>query len=83
MDVVADLTISGATHEMPATVIVTRLGPDRVQVKPAGLLVVDAGLYDLEEGVAMLASLAGLDSISLAVPTTFRFVFERQSPQTV
>ncbi len=74
----AELSLSGVTRPIETPVVVTRLAEDRVLVEAAQPVIIDAGYFELGSGVDKLRQLANLDSISLAVPATFRFVFERE-----
>lgn len=77
-EVEADLTIKGVTNTLYTDLVVTRVGRRRVLVEPAKPVIIDAGAFGLDAGINELRELAGLDSISLAVPATFSFHFERE-----
>ena len=64
-------------NEIPlrADVLVTRLGEDAVLVATRKPVVVNAGSIGLVAGVEKLRELAGLPSISKAVPVTFVLTF--------
>ncbi|MEL7486164.1 MAG: YceI family protein [Pseudomonadota bacterium] len=74
-----DLTLSihGADVVAPAALFVTRLGDDRVSVETVEPVLLFAEDFGLGDGVAKLREIAGLPSISLAVPVTASLVFER------
>lgn len=73
----ATILIAGETTIITAPLVVTRIDKNRVLVEPETQIVLDAGAFGLEDGVAKLKELAGLDQISLAVPTSFSFYFDR------
>jgi polyisoprenoid-binding protein YceI len=71
------LSLRGIEAPFQADVTVTRAGPDRVLAVSDKPIIVDAGRYELLEGLAQLQELAGLDSITPVVPVTFSLAFER------
>ena len=75
-DVEATLSLVGESNTIDAPLMVTRLSADKVMVQPVNLVMLDAAEYDLINGVEKLREIAGLDSISTAVPVTFAFVFQ-------
>jgi polyisoprenoid-binding protein YceI len=74
-----DTTVSlkGAEASFDAEVTVTRAGEDRVLAVTDKPVVVYADALELTAGLAQLQELAGLDSITPAVPVSFSIVFER------
>ncbi len=76
-DVTASLSLVGETHDLPMPLMVTRLTNDRVLVHPLRLVILQADVYALAEGIEMLRAVAGLDQISTAVPVTFAVTFQR------
>jgi polyisoprenoid-binding protein YceI len=74
----ANLSLHGETREVAIDVLVARLGDDRLLVTSYTPVIVDAGAFALAEGVAALRDIAGLPSISNAVPVTFALDFERE-----
>ena len=76
-NLIGTLSLHGLEQELDLFVIVTRLAEDRVLVVPDQLVILNAGDFDFGAGVEKLRELAGLDSISLAVPVSFYLVFER------
>lgn len=74
-----DLTLAanGAEAYYFAEVAITRIGPDLVAVSTVRPMIADARDLGYEEGVAQLREIAGLDSISPAVPVTFDLLFTR------
>lgn len=77
-DMTATLSLVGESNDISTPTMVTRLSENRVMVQPLGLIILDAGAYDLANGVEKLREIAGLESISKAVPTAFTFVFDRR-----
>ncbi|WP_422369553.1 YceI family protein [Pelagibius sp.] len=75
-DVSMNLKLVGESNEIDAPLMITRLSGKRVMVQPVALVMLDAADYDLLAGVEKLREIAGLDSISTAVPVSFTFVFE-------
>lgn len=71
------LSLKGVEAPFQAAVTVTRAGPDRVIAVSDTPVIVDAGQLQLTEGLAQLQELAGLPSITPAVPVTFSLSFER------
>ncbi len=75
----ADLAVSvdlhGAIKPYPAKVTATRLADGSLQVSLAEPIVVNASDFGLEDGVEVLRGVAGLKSISTAVPVTATLVF--------
>jgi polyisoprenoid-binding protein YceI len=78
MAVTANLNLHGETREVPATVIVARSGEARLLVVSKEPVIVNASQFRLVEGVQALQEIAGLPSISLAVPVTFVLTFDMQ-----
>lgn len=74
----ASLELRGIQTAVEAEVTVLRAGPDRVVVSTARPIIIDAGVIELTDGLAKLQELAGLPSISTAVPVTFALSFARQ-----
>jgi hypothetical protein len=60
---------------MTAELLVTRIAPERVLVATLKPIVVNAGAVALADGVEALREIAGLPSISKAVPVTFVLQF--------
>ena len=71
------LALKGAQAPFQAEVTVTRTGPDRVTATSAKPVIVEAGALGLTDGLAQLQELAGLPSITPAVPVTFALTFTR------
>ena len=71
------VTLKGAEAPFTANVTVTRVGADRVLAVTDAPVILQAGDFGLTDGLAELQELAGLPSISPAVPVTFSLTFER------
>ncbi|KEO88762.1 hypothetical protein EH31_15100 [Erythrobacter longus] len=78
-DTTLDGTLSLAGVEAPfqAEVSVTRAGADRIIAVTDKPVIIDAGRFELTDELAQLQELAGLASITPAVPVTFSIAFER------
>jgi polyisoprenoid-binding protein YceI len=73
----ADLTLSIRDVELPVTaeILVTRLASDRILVATTKPVIINAAAVSLAEGVEELREVAGLPSISKAVPVSFILQF--------
>jgi len=69
------LDLAGQSQSFDAELIVIRLDEKRTLVLPHELIFVDADDFELLPGLAKLQELAGLDSISSAVPVSFYLTF--------
>ena len=69
------LAISGAEIPLTAELLVSRLAGDKVLVATLKPVVVNAGSVNLAEGVEALREVAGLPSISKAVPVSIVLTF--------
>jgi len=72
-----DVTISGQTAAVSVPVSITR-SIDSVLVSSSKPLVINAGKWDLLPGIEALRAIAGLTSISPAVPVSFTLKFDLQ-----
>lgn len=74
---IVELTLSlhGVAKPVLAEVTVVKLNHDKWLVSSARPVIVNAGDHELVKGIEMLKKLAGLESISLAVPVTFELIF--------
>lgn len=75
-----ELSLHGAKHPLSADVIVTKSGVNQVQVASARPVVVQAENFNLVQGINKLAEVAGLPSISHAVPVSFVLTFDVITP---
>lgn len=72
-----EVTLHGATAPFETTLTVTRLSDARVLVETTDPIILYADEFNLTAGVDKLRQLAGLPSITPAVPVTASLVFER------
>ena len=72
----AQLMVRGATVSLTTEMTVARLSDSRIVVASRSPLIVNAGQVDLLAGVEKLREVAGLPTISPAVPVTFVLAFE-------
>lgn len=63
--------------ELPAEMIVARLGTDKLMVSSRKPVIVNAASVDLVDGIEALREIANLPSISKAVPVSFVLTFQR------
>ena len=73
----ATLSVKGVEAPVETQVSVTRTGENSVLVTSTEPVIVDAGALELTEGLAKLQELAGLPSITPAVPVSFSIAFKR------
>lgn len=71
------LSLHGVSKKIEAGLEVVRLGKNRVLVYPDEMVMLDAAAFALGGGIDKLKELAKLQSINMAVPVNFSFVFER------
>lgn len=76
MTVEAQLAVHGATISLTAEMQVARLSASRILVASQKPLIVNAPQVNLAEGVERLREVAGLPTISPAVPVTFVLAFD-------
>jgi len=72
-----ELSLHGQSSPVTAELMVARLGDDTLLVTSQKPVVVQAGDFDLVEGVEKLREVAGLTSISNAVPVSFVLTFKQ------
>jgi len=73
----ATLSLKGVEGQIETEVDVTRTGPDRVVAMSSEPVIIYADAFGLSGGIEQLREIAGLPSITPAVPVTFALVFER------
>lgn len=76
----ATVTLHGLSAAVTAELEVMRLTVDKVVVTPKKPLVVHASDFNMTTGIAYLVELAGLQSISSAVPVDFMFTLAVVAP---
>lgn len=74
------LNLHGVSQELTADAIVTRAGPNRMDVASAAPVILRAEDFDLVAGINKLREIAGLSSISYSVPVTFNLSFQVETP---
>ncbi|MFC7047752.1 YceI family protein [Emcibacter nanhaiensis] len=72
------LELHGQRKNVECELVVTRLGDNRVMVVPHELIFLDAEDFDLLSGLQKLQELAGLPSISTAVPLSFYLTYTKE-----
>ncbi|WP_025562277.1 YceI family protein [Psychromonas sp. SP041] len=72
-----NLSLHGVLNQVTSDVQVTKLSGERLLVTSVMPIVINASDYGLEEGVEQLRNIAGLPSISTAVPVTFNLIFKQ------
>lgn len=77
MDISADLTLHGITQTMPISVTVARLSENQILVVSTQPAVINAANFELSAGIEKLREIAGLTSISQAVPVSFILTLNR------
>ena len=70
-----NLDLHGVSSDMTAAMQLTQLGDGSLRVQTTSPINVSAGDFSLVDGVNQLRELAGLSSISYAVPVTFNLLF--------
>ncbi len=73
-----EFSLHGIQQKMPAELAVSKLSEHRLQVSSYAPLVLDANYFQLAQGVEKLRELAGLPSISMAVPVSFVLIFKAE-----
>lgn len=68
-------SLHGKEIDLDAEMLVIKLSPKKVIIIPQEMLFLDANDFELTKGLKMLQKLAGLPSISSAVPVTFYLTF--------
>ncbi|MGD8207260.1 MAG: YceI family protein [Thiohalocapsa sp.] len=69
------LSLHGATQPTTIDVLAAKLADDTVMVAATKPLIIDAEKFGLSDGVEKLREIAGLESISHAVPVSFVMTF--------
>ena len=70
-----NLNLHGASNDMTAAVQLTQLADGALRIQTTSPVNVNAGDFSLVDGVNKLRELAGLPSVSYAVPVTFNLLF--------
>jgi polyisoprenoid-binding protein YceI len=75
----AKLTLNGQSENIDVAVQVSRLSAQTLMADSVKPILINAADYKLAEGIEILKGLAGLPSISLAVPVNFNLSFSQQN----
>lgn len=78
MAIESNVSLHGQSRPIPIEVVVAQSGESRLLVTSERPVVVNAPDFKLGEGVKALREIAGLPSISLAVPVSFVLAFDWQ-----
>ena len=70
------LDLHGAQAPLYVDAFVTRIAPNTIEISSAEPVIVYVADHNLEAGLEALREVAGLPSITSAVPVTFTFVFD-------
>lgn len=71
------LGLHGNEHKLDAHLLFVQLSADRILVTSQAPLLLDASQFDLVKGIEKLREIAGLPSISKAVPVTVALTFKQ------
>ena len=84
LDVVAEssLSLHGEQQPLVLKMQVAKIDADTLMVASTEPVVLDAGNFSLTEGIEKLREIAGLESISRAVPVTFVMTFDSAGAAT-
>ncbi|MEM9740446.1 MAG: YceI family protein [Pseudomonadota bacterium] len=73
------LSLHGVETDVFVDAFVTRIGASRIEIESSEPAIIYVSDFELEDGLEMLREVAGLPSITPAVPVTFSFVFDAQT----
>ena len=76
-DLSGTLSLHGATADIAASVIITRVGRNAFMVASQRPVIVNAAQFGLGDGIEKLREIAGLVSIAPSVPVSFSLVYRR------
>lgn len=79
MVIEANLSMHGISRPLQMELMVVRSGDSRLVVTSARPVVINAPDFELARGVEALREIAGLPSISLAVPVSFVLTFDAEN----
>jgi len=77
LSVEGELTLHGQSEPVTLALNVVRLSDSELLAISSQPVIINAGSFDLADGVEKLREIAGLPSISTAVPVTFSLTFKR------
>ena len=75
LPVTGEFKLHGVTQKLDVQLAVSKLNDNTLQVSSYAPLVIDANSFQLTQGVEKLREIAGLPSISKAVPVSFILTF--------
>ncbi|MFA9459984.1 YceI family protein [Thiohalorhabdus sp. Cl-TMA] len=78
LDTTATLSLHGSEKPVDTVLSVTRLADDTIQVANLRPVIINAGDFGLARGVEKLREIAGLPSISPAVPAQFTLYYTKR-----
>lgn len=70
------LSLHGVSTELNATLRLTKISDNRIEIQPAQPIIIGASLFGLAEGVEALREVAGLPSINPNVIIDFSLVYD-------
>ncbi len=76
MTLEGEFSLHGVKQKMPTELAVSKLSETTLQVSSYAPMVLDAGHFKLAQAVEKLREIAGLPSISMAVPVSFVLTFK-------
>ncbi len=71
------LSLHGKTQGLNSVLKISKLKDGQVLVSSFEPVIINANVFDLNAGIAKLKELAGLPSISAAIPVTFNLTFDK------
>jgi len=77
LSVESELTLHGKSQPLTLALTVIRLSDDELLAISKQPVIVNAAAFELAEGIESLREIAGLPSISTAVPISFRLTFKQ------
>lgn len=76
-DLSGQLALHGHEQTVNVTALITKISDDKMMVSSTKPFIVKASDYDLVKGIAELAKMAGLPSITETVPVSFTLTFSQ------
>ena len=70
-----ELSLHGQQQKLDAQIVLVKLAENKISISTTKPVLLNAKRFDLVAGVTKLQELAGLPSISNAVPVTFNLTF--------
>jgi polyisoprenoid-binding protein YceI len=82
-DVPITLSLHGQEKPMKVPVVLVGTSPGSIVVVTSRPIIINAADFDLVQGINRLREAAGLNSISTAVPVSFRLLFSPDKPVSI